>query len=73
MNRLTLSTQSRLLTTLKNKALENTVGKGETAGNQHFVLFQEYFLLYHREKALICRLQMFSIGSCPKFCRLVQS
>ena len=23
--------------------VENTVGKGENAGNQHFLLFQQYF------------------------------
>ena len=33
------TTQSRLLTTLKKRALENTVGKGENAGEQHFLLF----------------------------------
>ena len=46
-----ITTQPRLLTTLKKKALENTVGKGENAGNQHFLLFQECFLLYQREKS----------------------
>ena len=70
-------TQSRLLTTLKQKALENTKGKGENAGNQHFLLFQQCFPLYHTEKSsflqcLICRLQMLSIWSRPKFCRLVE-
>ena len=29
----------------KKKALENTVGKGENAGNQHFLLFPQSFLL----------------------------
>ena len=33
------TTQSRLLATLKEKALENTAGKGENAGNQHFSPF----------------------------------
>ena len=37
--------------TLKKKALENTVGKGENAGNQHFLLFPQYFLLYQGEKS----------------------
>ena len=37
--------------TLKKKALENTVRKGENnAGNQHFLRFPQYFLLFHREK-----------------------
>ena len=37
------STQSRLLTTLKKKALENTVGKGENAGKQHFLFSHSVF------------------------------
>ena len=32
---------------LKKKALENTVGKGENAGNQHFLLFPHCFPLYY--------------------------
>ena len=35
--------------TLKKEALENTVGKGENAVNQHFFLFPECFLQYQRE------------------------
>ena len=34
----------------KKKDLENTVRKGENAGNQHFLLFPQCFLLYQREK-----------------------
>ena len=34
------------------EAFENTVGKGENAGNQHFLLFPQYFLLYYRKKSL---------------------
>ena len=45
------TTQSRLLTTLKKRAFEKYVGKGENAGNQHFLLFPHCFLLYHREKS----------------------
>ena len=37
--------------TLKKKALENTLGKGENAGNNHFLLFPQCFLLYHKEKS----------------------
>ena len=49
--------------------------KGENAGNQHFLIFPQCFLLYPREKLslypfLICRLQMLSIWLCPTFCRL---
>ena len=40
------TTQSRVLKTLVKKALENTVGNGENAGNQHFLLLQQCFLLY---------------------------
>ena len=36
-------TQSRLLAPLEKKALENSVGNGENAGNQHFRL--QCFLL----------------------------
>ena len=39
------TTQSPLLTTLKKMALENTMGKGENAGNLHFLLFPQCFLL----------------------------
>ena len=28
-------------------AFENTVGKGENAGNQHFLLFRQSFLPFH--------------------------
>ena len=37
------TTQSRLLTTLKIKPFENIVGKGENAGNQHFLFSPQYF------------------------------
>ena len=37
------TTQSRLLMTLKKKALENTVGKGQNADNKHFLLFPQVF------------------------------
>ena len=33
------TTQSRFLATLKMKPSENMVGKGENAGNQHFLVF----------------------------------
>ena len=38
------TTQSRLLSTLGKKPFENTVGKGENAGDQHFLLFPQCFL-----------------------------
>ena len=59
--------------TLKKNASENTVEKEENAGNQHFLLFPQCFLVYHKEKmsfkqCLIFGLQMLSIWSCPKIC-----
>ena len=72
------TTQSRLLTTPRKKPFENIVGKGENAGNQHFLLFPQCFLPYQRQELsfelhLFCRLQMLSIWSRPKNCRLVKS
>ena len=64
--------QSRLLTTLYKKSLENIVGKEENAGNQHFLLFPHRFLPFPKqffsfETHLFCRLQILSI------CRLVKN
>ena len=56
----------RLLMTLKKKALENTVGKGENAGNQHFLLFPKCFLLYQGEKLLFTSLPNEKILDRPK-------
>ena len=41
----------RLLTTLNKRPLENTVRKGENAGNQHFLLFPQCFLPDRRQKS----------------------
>ena len=38
------TTDFQLLTTLKKKSFENIVGKGENAGNQHFLPFPQCFL-----------------------------
>ena len=35
--------QSLVLTVLQKKPFENIVGKGENAGNQHFLLFPQCF------------------------------
>ena len=72
------TTQSQLLTTLGKKALENILGKGENAGNQHFLLFPKWFLPFQKqisvfELHLFCGLQVFSIWTGLKFCRLVKS
>ena len=45
-----LTTQSRGLKASNKRAFENIVGKGENAGNQHFLLFPQCFLPYHRPK-----------------------
>ena len=37
------------MTTLRKKPLENLVGKGENAGNQHFLLFPQCFLLFTKQ------------------------
>ena len=59
VNRL-ITMQFRVLTTLILTAIENFVGKGD----QHFLIFRQCFLSYHRQKSSfkqhqICRLQMF--------------
>ena len=43
--------QSRVLTTLK-EVLENNEGKGENAGNQHFLPFPQCFLSCQRSLVL---------------------
>ena len=53
----------RFLMMLKKRAFENIVGKGENAGNQHFLLFPQCFLPYQIQilpfsPNLNCRLQM---------------
>ena len=54
------TTQFLLLTTAKKKALENTVGKGEYSGNQHFLLCPQCFLLYQREIIIIATVNLSS-------------
>ena len=61
--------------TLKKNPFENIVGKGENAGNQHFLLFPQCFLpvrihMSIYQSPLFCRLQMLSISTGLKFCRL---
>ena len=61
--------------TLTKKAIENIVGKGENAGNQHFptmfLPIPEHILSCHLH--LFCHLQMLSIYSHQILCRLVKS
>ena len=51
-------------------ALENNVGKGENAGNQHFLFFPQSFL--HSIKERIVILSMFNLSSASTF-KLVTS
>ena len=51
--------------TLRKKAPESIVGKGDNAGNQHFLLFPQCFLLFTKQSSvfeshLFCRLQSLS-------------
>ena len=62
---------------LKQRAFENIVGKGENAGNQHFLLIPQCFLPFSNQISishphLSCCLQMLSIWTSPRFCRLVR-
>ena len=43
------TTQPRALTTLRREAFENIEGKGENAGNQHFLLFPQCFLPFPKQ------------------------
>ena len=57
------------------KCFENIGGKGENAGNEHFLFFPQYFLPFPIKKLtfeshLFYRLQMLSIRTGLKFCRL---
>ena len=61
--------------TLRKNPFENTVGKGENAGNQHFLLFPQCFLPNHLHKSssevhVECDLQMLSNWTGLKFCHL---
>ena len=60
------------------KPFENIVGKGENAGNQHFLLFPQCSLPIPKRISsfklhLICHLQMPSIWTSLKICCLVKS
>ena len=72
----TIYTQSGVLTTLIMEPFENTEGKGENAGSQHFLLFPQCFLSNPNqisifESHLFYRLQMLlSFGKAFR-CRMV--
>ena len=68
------TTQSRLLTTLKQRAFENILGKGENAGNHNFLLFPQCFLPFPNQFSILhshlfYRLQMLSIWTSVRFCQ----
>ena len=70
------TTQSQLLTTLKQSVFENIVGKGEYAGNQHFLLFLPCFLPFPKQisifrSCLFYCLQMHSTWMSLRFFFLV--
>ena len=48
-NSLSFITQWQLLLTLGKKLFENILRKGENAGNQQFLLFPQFFLLYEKQ------------------------
>ena len=48
---------------MKKKALENTLVKGESASNKHFLFFPSYFLLYQREKLVILAMYKLSCAN----------
>ena len=78
MEESTLSHTFPTLTTLRKKPLENIVGKGENAGNQHlFSPFPQCFFTFPTgistsESHLFCRLQILLIWINLKFCCLVK-
>ena len=64
--------------TLYKEPFENIVGKGENAGNQHYLLFPQCFLPFPKHISIFyltlgCRLQMLSIWTGLKFCGFVKS
>ena len=57
--------------TLKKKALENIVGKGENAGSQHFLLFPQCFIPFSKQismldSRLFCHVQVFLVWASLK-------
>ena len=69
---LTLSQTSLVFTCLQYKSFENTVGKGEIARNEQFLLFPQCFLPFratfcHFNQFNNCRLQSLPIKKSLKF------
>ena len=54
---------------LYKKPFENIMGKGENAGNQHFLLFPQYFLPYQKQNHYFRNI-LFVICKCFEFCQV---
>ena len=72
------TTQSQVLRTQRKKPLENIVEKGENAGDQHFLLFSQYFLPLPNKLLVLSHIhfvvcKMLWIWTSPTFCPLVKS
>ena len=72
MYNLALSKQALVFTCLQYKSFENTVGKGEIALNEQFLLFPQCFLpigrtFSHFHQIWNCRLQILSVWKNLKF------
>ena len=64
--------QALVFTCLQYRSFENTVGKGEIARNEQFLLFPQCFLpiwtaLCHFHQIQNCHLQTLSVWKCLKF------
>ena len=69
--RVNFTTQFRLLTT-PGKALEKTVGYGENDCNQHFLIFEQWFLFYQRKISSFYQFYGCKVLQFWKFCHLVK-
>ena len=72
---LSVWTRFKFLSFGKELSLWQTFGKGEIAGNRHFLPFPHFFLIYYREKSsfLQCHLQILLIVSQLKYFCLIRS
>ena len=71
---LLFTTQSRFLKIQGKEPLEKVVGKGENAGNQHFLLFPQCFLSYWQQISIfLFTFKLLSVWTSPKFCHLGKS
>ena len=59
--------QSRVFMTHRKKPFENTVGKGENAGNQHFLFFSTMFSIIQEKNLAILATSKLSSAKCFQF------